>query len=197
MQLGGNWRGATDSQHLRKLDHHLRSPNHHLDHSSRPGMKGWYVIGEKGKMGATSKDEGVDDQKSSYGRGGRWNNAQGRLCSWEGRSLRSPNNARLLLRATPPTESGKAKKTMWRREWEHLDARWPVRHGGGSPAGADCPPLSRWESGGQSEPLLAFYSAYFTRTNLGRLPTKDQPLVILSGGGRPILIRGVLLLLPS
>ena len=53
----------------------------------------------------------------------------------------------------------------------------------------------RWESGGQSE-LLAFYSAYFTRTNLGRLPTKDQPLVILSGGGRPILIREVLLLLP-
>ena len=60
-------------------------------------------------------DEGVDDQKSSYGRGGRWNNAQGRLCSWEGRSLRSPNNARLLLRATSPTESGKAKKTMWRQ----------------------------------------------------------------------------------
>ena len=54
----------------------------------------------------------------------------------------------------------------------------------------------RWESGGQSELLLAFYSAYFTQANLGRLPTKDQPLVILSGGGRPILIREVLLLLP-
>ena len=155
-------------------------------------MKGWYVTG-KGKLGATSKDEGVDDQKSSYGRGGRWNNAQGRLCSWEGRSLQSPNNAWILLRATP-TESGK----QCGGKWDDLDARWPVGHGGGSPAGADCPPLSRWERDKVrwGEPLLAFYSTYFTRTNLGRLPAKDQPLVILSGGGRPILIREVLLLLP-
>ena len=83
------------------------------------------VIGEQ-KMLTTRV---VDDQNSSYGREAAGTMHKGDSAR-KGRSLQSPNNARLLLRAAP-TESGKECKTMWRQMASFRCYRWLVGHGGG------------------------------------------------------------------
>ena len=90
-----------------------------------------------------------------------------------------PNNAELLLRAVHTNKAG-GKQCGGKMASFRCGSLASVGHPGRSPAGGECPPLSR-ES--RQSSLLAFYSTY-CRLILGG--SRKTSLEMLAGGSEPL-----------
>ena len=156
---------GADSQHLGKLDQHLRSPITHL-------------VDQQPENGDVSSNTGVESSKQQLRQRRRLEQcARATPQRREGRS--GPNNADLLLRAVHTNRTG-GKQCGGKMASFRCGSLASVGHPGRSPAGGECPPLSR-ES--RQSSLLAFYSTY-CRLILGG--SRKTSLEMLAGGSEPL-----------